>query len=158
MELLSIAEFADKAGVTPQAIYKRIKTDLAAYVVVENGFNRIDAEALMLFNHTQAIKQESKEKELLERVQELEELVETLTQDKISLLTKAAEDKEKLWQFAEKLAQMQENFQVLLAQTNQVVLSLKQSNETEVEEPTEVEEVENNSNKPSFFQKLFKRP
>ena len=157
MEYLSVKEFAEAAGVTVQAIYKRVKTDLAPFTKDENGVKLVNKEALELFKVTQSIKQSNREQELLERIKELEGLVDTLTQEKISLLEKSAEDKEKLWQFAEKLAQLQENSQVLLAQHNQVVLSLKQPNSTEENDLTKVEKVELNSNKQGLFAWLTKR-
>lgn len=158
MNMLTIAEFAEKVGVTPQAIYKRIKTDLAPYIVVENGVKLLKEEALELFNHSLNIKASNREKELLERIQELESLVESLKEDKLELLAKSQENSDKLWLLTEKLTQLQENSQVLLAQTNQVVLSLNKPTETEVEEPTIVEEVDNNLHKPSLFKRIFKRP
>jgi hypothetical protein len=158
MELLTIAEFAEKVGLTKQAIYKRLETDLAPFLVVENGTKKLKAEALELYKSTLDTKQTNREQELLERIKELESLVASLTQDKIDLLQKSAEDKEKLWDFAERLAKIQENSQILLAQNNQVVSSLTQPNSTRIEEPTEVETVELNSNKQSWFSRMFKRP
>ena len=48
-EYLSISEFADKAGVSPQAIYKRLSTDLKEYLTVLNGRKVLNIEALQLF-------------------------------------------------------------------------------------------------------------
>lgn len=158
MELLTIAEFAEKVGLTKQAIYKRLETDLAPFLVVENGTKKLKAEALELYKVPLENKQAGREQELLERIAELESRVAVLTQEKIDLLTKSAEDKEKLWSFAERLAQIQENSQVLLAQNNQVVSSLMQPNSTQIETSTEVEKVELNSNKQGFLSWLFKRP
>jgi Fe2+ transport system protein B len=158
MELLTIAEFAEKVGLTKQAIYKRLETDLAPFLVVENGTKKLKAEALELYKSNFETKQTGREQELLERIKELESLVATLTQDKIDLLQKSAEDKEKLWDFAERLAKIQENSQILLAQNNQVVSSLTQPVSTRIEASNEVEKVELNSNKQSWFSRMFKRP
>ena len=158
MDLFTIAEFAEKVGVTPQAIYKRLATDLAPFLLVENNTKKLKAEALELFKTSIASKQTNREQELLERIAELESLVASLTQDKIDLLSKSAEDKEKLWQFAERLAKIQENSQILLAQNNQFVSSLTQPNSTQIEASTEVEKVELNSNKQGWFSRFRKRP
>lgn len=157
MELLTIAEFAEKVGLTKQAIYKRLETDLAQFLIVENGTKKLKAEALELFKTSLDNKQSNREQELLERIKELESLVASLTQDKMDLLSKSTEDKEKLWNFAERLAQIQENSQILLAQNNQVVSSLTQLNTTRIESSNEVETVELNYNKQGFLSRLFRK-
>jgi len=47
---LSVKEFAERAGVTRQAGYKRLSTIEQRFVTVENGKKYIDSEALNLFN------------------------------------------------------------------------------------------------------------
>lgn len=49
-EYLSISEFAEKAGVSPQAIYKRLSTDLKEFATELNGHKVLKIEALRLFN------------------------------------------------------------------------------------------------------------
>lgn len=49
-EYLSISEFAEAAGVSPQAIYKRLSTDLKEYATELNSRKVLKAEALQLFN------------------------------------------------------------------------------------------------------------
>ena len=48
-EYLSISEFAEIAGVTTQAIYKRLQTDLKDYATELKGRKVLKAEALRLF-------------------------------------------------------------------------------------------------------------
>lgn len=46
---LTIQEFARQAGVTSQAVYKRLKTDLKEFATIDNGRKCIDDAALQLF-------------------------------------------------------------------------------------------------------------
>ncbi len=48
-EFLTISEFATKAGVSRQAVYKQLTTKLTNYVKVDNGKKLINKEALELF-------------------------------------------------------------------------------------------------------------
>lgn len=48
-ELLTIKEFAERAGITTQAIYQRIAKDLKPYLQVVNGKKMLNVEALQLF-------------------------------------------------------------------------------------------------------------
>ena len=77
---ISIAEFADRAGVTKQAIYKRIKADLAPYVKERDGKKTISEAALTLFQQDQ-IAADSKQHDapaghLLERISEQADTIE----------------------------------------------------------------------------------
>lgn len=55
-EYISIAEFARRAGITPQAVYKQLNNQvdnrLSTYVKVHNGKKRINIKALELFLST----------------------------------------------------------------------------------------------------------
>ena len=128
-EYLTISKFAEQAGVTPQAIYKRLQTDLATYLKVENGIKLLSEEALNLF----AVKQQSKE---AQRIQELEELVTQLKNEKNELNERLAANSEKIADIMLKHAQQVENFQLLLAQNQQLQQSL-------IQLPATVERVEN---------------
>lgn len=58
MEYLTIAEFAEKAGVSKQAIYQRIKKgSLSEYLSNENGTAKISESALSLFNQAKTTEQ-----------------------------------------------------------------------------------------------------
>ena len=48
-EYLTIAEFAKQAGVTRQAVYKRLSTDLFEFTKVDNGTKLINSKALRLY-------------------------------------------------------------------------------------------------------------
>ena len=49
-EYISIAEFAERAGVSKQAVYKRIDKDCKPWLKVENGKKLINIKALKFFN------------------------------------------------------------------------------------------------------------
>ena len=55
-EYISIAEFAKRAGITPQAVYKQLNNQvdnrLSTYVKVHNGKKRLHVKALELFLST----------------------------------------------------------------------------------------------------------
>lgn len=51
---LTIQEFARQAGITPQAVYKRLKTDLKEFATVDNGRKCVDSAALQLFQRAEA--------------------------------------------------------------------------------------------------------
>ena len=48
-EFYTVAEFAERAGITTQAVYQRLQKDLGKYCKVESGRKMISAEALELF-------------------------------------------------------------------------------------------------------------
>lgn len=49
-EFISIADFAARAGITKQAVYKRLPTIESKFIRVENGKKTIDINALQLFS------------------------------------------------------------------------------------------------------------
>lgn len=48
-DLMTVSELARAAGVTPQAVYKRLSTDLKPFVKVVDGKKRLFSKALELF-------------------------------------------------------------------------------------------------------------
>lgn len=48
---ISIKEFAKRAGITPQAVYKQLDNKLQPFVKLINGKKAIQIEALSLFNN-----------------------------------------------------------------------------------------------------------
>lgn len=52
-EQISIKEFAERAGVSTQAIYQRLGKDLAPFLQVANGKKTLDSAALRLFSDKQ---------------------------------------------------------------------------------------------------------
>lgn len=49
-EYISVKEFAERAGVSPQAIYQRLEKDLKLYFKVIKGRKQLNIKALELFN------------------------------------------------------------------------------------------------------------
>lgn len=149
MEYLKISDFAEKAGVTPQGIYKRLNSDLQPYLIVEDGIKLLHVDALNLFT----VKQPSKD---AQRIQELESLVTQLQNEKISLMQQLAENSQKLANIVTKHAQQVENFQLLLAQNQQLQQSLIQLPSTVDMVENRLIQLETTVNKPRRFG-LFSR-
>ena len=129
MEYLNISQFAEAAGVTVQAVYRRLSTDLNPYFKEENGIKLLNIEALKLFKD----KQPSKEQK---RIQELESLIAQLNEEKYALIMEKGELAVKILELSEKHAKQVENFQLLLAQNQALQSSL-------IQLPSSVESVEN---------------
>lgn len=70
---LTVQEFAERAGVSNQAVYERIRKDLEPYVVKQGGRKMISAEALAFVGNNQAEKQ-------VEQVNQVELLENQLNQ------------------------------------------------------------------------------
>jgi CRISPR/Cas system CMR subunit Cmr4 (Cas7 group RAMP superfamily) len=49
-EFYTVAEFADRTGITTQAVYQRLQKDLGKYCEVESGRKMISSDALELFS------------------------------------------------------------------------------------------------------------
>jgi hypothetical protein len=49
-EFYTVAEFADRTGITTQAVYQRLQKDLGKYCKVESGRKMISSDALELFS------------------------------------------------------------------------------------------------------------
>ena len=63
-EWLTAAEFAERAGITTVAVYKRFKAGSEFYKLDENGVKRFSSKALELYTH-QSAKQNSELNELI---------------------------------------------------------------------------------------------
>ena len=63
-EWLTAAEFAERAGITTVAVYKRFKAGSEFYKLDENGSKRFSSRALELYTH-QSAKQNSELNELI---------------------------------------------------------------------------------------------
>lgn len=163
-EYLSVKDFAQKAGVSTQAIYQRLDKDLQTYCKVVGKQKTIDIKALELFaiktayqsvdqlvgkdlqttlqeilNHFASEKQDnSNDSEVLL----LKELVITL-QDTLKTLKEQIDVKDK--QIEELNARLKEANQ--LNQNNQILLLGKQ------EPPQQIEEAADK--KKSFWERLF---
>lgn len=157
MEYITISKFAEKAGVTPQAIYKRLTTDLAPYLKVENGVKLLNEDGLELYTEKQLVKQSVQEKLLQEEVERLKAeleskqlLINELYRQKDELNEKMLDILDKQTsQFQQLLAFQQNGFQ-------QLVSALQPPKEVETNKPT-VEMVEQPVDNPSLLRRLFPR-
>lgn len=157
MEYITIAEFAELAGVTPQAVYKRLKTDLEPYVKVENGVKLLNQEALSLFKDKQPVKQPAQEAFLLAEVERLNAELEVKQQTINELNNKFAEQNDKLLKMME---QQTNQFQQLLAfqqHTNQQLLNALNPPKPVEEVVEQVDEVEQPVKKPGLFHWLKRK-
>lgn len=182
---ITIAEFAERVGVSKQAIYKRASKDLAPYLKEEGRVKYIAEEATALFNHSTVqprVKQpkiERVEKVELNQDQEttylLEQLKEKdrLIQEQQQTIKDQAEQIKKLQdhiisqatettEILKKQSQLQENFQILLGQQQQQLQAGTKETpvetvETTVKQPEDerVEKVEPQK-KTGFFSRLFR--
>lgn len=169
MELLTIAEFAEKVGVTPQAIYKRLKADLAPFLVIENGAKLLKVEALELYKDKQPVSKPNTELHLEAEVERLKAELEAERKLNQELQTQLAAQSEKLLDI---LDRQTTQFQLLLAHqqttTQQVLNAANQlNNPTNIETTTKPAEnpvanevtnpVETEEKKKGLLYRLFKR-
>lgn len=152
MEYLSVSDFAEAAGVTPQAIYKRIKSDLAPYAKTENGVKLISKDALNLFTSKQQLSQTAFLQSEVERLTaELESKQQIIT----SLNVQISAQNEKLLEILDRQATQ---FQMLLAhqqtsfqQLSNLLNPPKEEQPTDNELTTDTQPVK----KPSLFKRIF---
>lgn len=165
METLTIAEFAERVGLTPQAIYKRIKTDLAPYLVEENGVKLLKVEGLELYKDKQPVKNPVKELALEAEVAKLKEELEVAKLENKELNNKLVGLNEKLFDIIEKQLTLSNQYQLLVKQAqdnSQQFINLLNSpkDETTVEttsQPVE-QQVEQPQKRRKFFSIFFKSP
>lgn len=176
-EYLSVAEFAEKAGVSKQAIYKRLNSkNLKPYVKEINGVKRINSSAIGVFQPIQPtnstveqqvetaynsdflLAQLAEKDELIKRQQDTISQQNTQIQD---LQRHVVEQAKELTEIIKKQSQQQENFQILLAQQQaQQAKSIENtgvSTNSTVEQPVE-QQVEREVEQPikrTFWQRLF---
>lgn len=144
MEYLSVSDFAEAAGVTPQAIYKRIKSDLAPFTKQTPNGKTVSTEALKLFRVDSAIDNTAK-------IEALEKENESLRKLNTELNQRFIEQNEKLLEILANQAKQAENYQILLAQNQQLTQQLLAP-----PEPVEpVEESKQPVKKPSLFKRIF---
>ena len=77
MEYLSIKEFAQRAGVSTQAIYQRLDKDLKRYCKEVDGRKKLDISALKMFETT--IQKKEVDDGLVSVVKALQSTLEVLT-------------------------------------------------------------------------------
>jgi predicted transcriptional regulator len=145
MEHITISDFAEAVGVTPQAIYKRIKKDLSPYVKETPNGKLISTEALKLFDVEKQFNN-----------QELRKEIERLTQENNELHQRFIEQNEKFLEILAIQAKQAENYQILLAQNQQLHQQLL--NPPQPVEPINQDTISSEQvNKPSLLNRIFKR-
>lgn len=128
-DYLSIADFSDAVGVSKQAIYKRQEKDLAPFIKVINGRKCLSTEAFELFKVESTVEQrgEKTEKDRLSfLILQLEEKDRLIQQQQSTISEQTAQlqelqrhimDQSKdLTDLLGKQNQLQENYQILLKQ------------------------------------------
>lgn len=122
MEYVTISKFAEIAGVTPQAVYRRLKTDLAPYSKEENGIKLVNTDALELFTAKQLASKSSREEYLEKEVEKLtadiaakQQIINDLTSQLAAFNEKSLEimDRQST-QFQQLLAIQQTSYQQLI--------------------------------------------
>ena len=154
---LSIKDFAERAGVTQQAIYKRLTTSLTTFINIENGKKTINSKALELFKTNENNNVE----------QPLDKSLTTLLNATITLLSGQIETKDK--QISEKDIQIEnkdkqiseKDIQIAvlnehlkqaqrLNENNQILIGRQQDQAKTLDEPAVII-------KKSFWSKLFRK-
>lgn len=179
---LSIAEFAERAGVSKQAVYKRLDKGLKPYVKEINGIKCISLSAIGLYQqpteptvepteqpHKPTVESADSIKYLLAQLEEKDKLIhqQQATIDSQNsqirdLQNHIIEQGKELTEIVKKQSQQQENFQILLAQQQaKSIEKTSHSTQPTVEQPVE-QQVENEvepcaeqPKKKSFWQRIF---
>ena len=140
---LTVAELADAAGVSKQAIYKRLAGDLAPYCKTDRGRKIIDPAALDLFNPVEqplnnrdnldstAEQLREKEEQITRQREEIQDLKKQIAELQAHVLEQSRTLAEALTNqtaalsdMLEKQSRLQENFQVLLGQHQKMLEGL----------------------------------
>ena len=180
-EYLSIADFADTAGVSKQAVYKRLDKDLKPYLKIIDGRKCLEVSAIELFQTTPGLSTQSSTVETTKDKQSINYLMLQL-QEKDRLLAQQQDTiKDQLAQIKElnahiidlskaqteilrKQSQLQENFQILLGQQQKqlaefsqvsTVEKVKQPVDEPVGKPSETETPSNPGQPPEAEKKGF---
>ena len=169
-----MAEFAATAGVSRQAVYKRLAADLAPFAKTEAGKRLIDRAALDLFSPQEAPEQPQasgtgtdKDREIERQREEIQDLRQQVKTLQAHVMTQSGELTKLTGQLTEILAkqgQLQENYQILLGQHQKMLEGISahfnapeavSTDDNQVEQPvdTKVESVEQpvDSGKPLYF-------
>jgi predicted DNA-binding protein YlxM (UPF0122 family) len=151
-EYLSVAEFAEYAGVSPQAVYKRLP-DLGEFVRIENGRKLVDTRAVSQFNVDKSTNhmpnnqpnQPEKDRSSEAKAREIERLMDLIERQQ-DMLEEAEREKRRLndniVELSAKIAQMGENAQYIAAQAQRLQLADKIEPEAETETVPEEQKVD----------------
>lgn len=178
-DYLTVVEFAAAAGITKQAVYKRIKQDLAPYVKEQDGKKTISKEALKLFAKEEPAEAGQGQTEalslLLGRIEEQADTIKAQQQEIEYLrgMLKSADERNNtltahLIESQNKQLELQKNYQLLLGAQNPVLTARAQDSkpvdtqftdeQPDAEKKSTVEQPKEEKNdKTSFFKKWFNR-
>ena len=178
-DYLTVLEFAAAAGITKQAVYKRIKQDLAPYVKEQDGKKTISKEALKLFAKEEPAEAAQGPTEatslLLDRIEEQADTIKAQQQEIEYLrgMLKSADERNNtltahLIDSQNKQLELQKNYQLLLGAQNPVLTARAQDSkpvdtqftdeQPDAEKKSTVEQPKEEKNdKTSFFKKWFNR-
>lgn len=178
-DYLTVLEFAAAAGITKQAVYKRIKQDLAPYVKEQDGKKTISKEALKLFAKEEPAEAAQGPTEatslLLDRIEEQADTIKAQQQEIEYLrgMLKSADERNNtltahLIESQNKQLELQKNYQLLLGAQNPVLTARAQDSkpvdtqftdeQPDAEKQSTVEQQKEEKNdKTSFFKKWFNR-
>ena len=138
---ISIADFAEQAGVSKQAVYSRLKSqDLNKFIKLENGKKLISTNALKLFNKSSS----------QSNFNQVGQGIESTEREYIESLKKQIEELQKDKQELYRLLDQQ---QKLTAQANATIKQLQaQKEEAAIIQPEQQEQ-----KKQGFFARIFSR-
>lgn len=122
-EYISIAEFAERAGVSKQAVYKRLDIDCKPWLRVESGKKFINTKALKLFNNQPKDKVETVKEMFEETKQGYIELLKHLVDEKneqIKILSKTIENDQELIKREQEIVSQQQKLHAIAEQRLQI--------------------------------------
>ena len=139
-EYLTIKDFAERAGVSQQAIYKQVERKLNNYVKMVENQKMIDIRAL----------QEVYGVEVEQPIQPNFDSILSQNQQMIDMLKEQLEAKDKQIESLQKLLDQEQH---LNAMNHEKILLL----ESKLEEPNEVDPKESDEQQKGFWAKIFKK-
>lgn len=126
IEYLTVAEFAERAGVTKQAVYKRLNNQLQKYVIEQNGRKLIKSSALNdLYSDVSQAKSQPVEQPLNNQL--------------IELLKAEKEEKQKI---IDMLLQEKSALQMKLTQKEHQLQLLEENKETAIRQDQRIKDLE----------------
>ena len=134
IEYLTVAEFAERAGVTKQAVYKRLNNQLQKYVIEQNGRKLIKSSALNdLYSDVSQAKSQPVEQPLNNQ------LIELFKAEKKKSKSKKKEEKQKI---IDMLLQEKSALQMKLTQKEHQLQLLEENKETAIRQDQRIKDLE----------------
>ena len=145
VKYISIADFAEQAGVSKQAVYSRLKSqDLNKFIKLENGKKLINTKALELFNKS------SSQSSFNQSFNQVEQGLESTEREYIESLKKQIEE---LQRDKQELYRLLDQQQQLTAQANATIKLLQAPKE----EASVIQQEKQEQKKQGFFARRFSR-